>query len=181
MKVPTRRLLVAAASVLLVGTVIAGAALASPRPGPAELSPNAETRSDSVIVESLPGLVAAESEPQLASLRGLAPRPGAILQAAGPFDDRFRFEQLLLTGGEVTGAVRVTSDVSELLELVVVAGFYDAQGRLLGTHAFVHHQIDEPSRSAAPLEVTDFTIPVPRQWESQAVAAAVGVPVLVNE
>ena len=49
---------------------------------------------------------------------------------------------LRLDAAGVHGSATITSDVSDILELEVVAGFYDDQGRLLGTGRFVHH-LDE--------------------------------------
>jgi len=133
---------------------------------------------------SLPGLEPATAEPTLPGLATLAPDPGTVVQAAGPFDDRFRFERLRFGDGQVSGAVAVTSDVSELLELEVLAGFYDRDGSLVGTGRYVHH-LDEattdPGHEGAPAETHPFTVAVPDELADRAVAAAVGVPVLVNE
>lgn len=96
-------------------------------------------------------------------------------RAAGPFDERFVLSGLRLAGGVVTGTLTVTSDVSELIDLQVVAGFYDAQGRLLGTAVQERH--GEGSR---PDEVVPLRIAAPASART-AVSAAVGVPVLVNE
>ena len=81
--------------------------------------------------------------------------------SAGPFDDRFLLENLAFDGASVSGAVRVTSDVSAVLDLEVVAGFYDDKGALLGTGRFVHHLVDDGSHSGAPEELVTFTIAVP--------------------
>jgi hypothetical protein len=92
------------------------------------------------------------------------------------------FEGLAFEGQAATGTVRVTSDVSDLLELQVLAGFYDDRGNLLGTARFVHHLGTEGHEHAGPSEEGEaFTIPVPAGLGPQAVSAAVGVPVLVNE
>jgi hypothetical protein len=134
---------------------------------------------------SLPGLTPATREPELASLRTLHPAPGTVAEAAGPFDDRFEFRGLAFGADRVRGSVQVTSDVSDLLELEVVAGFYDARGRMLGIGRYVHH-LDEGSATAhddtgPPSETEGFQIPVPAPLRGSAVSAAVGVVVLVNE
>lgn len=131
---------------------------------------------------SFPGLAAAEGEPDLAGLQTRRPSPGQVLQVQGPFDDRLAFEGLALDGQAVTGAVRITSDVSDLLELQVLAGFYDDHGTLLGTARFEHHLGSEGhNHSGPPEEREEFSIPVPAEFKGTAVSAAVGVPVLVNE
>ena len=58
--------------------------------------------------------------------------PGSVRIAQGPFTDRVRLEHLKLAGGALRGEARASVDVSELLALTVRAGFYDAQGRLVG-------------------------------------------------
>ena len=131
---------------------------------------------------SFPGLAAAEGEPNLAGLQTARPAPGQVLQVQGPFDDRLAFEGLTFEGQAARGAVRITSDVSDLLELQVLAGFYDDQGALLGTARFEHHLGSEGhNQSGPPEEREDFSIPVPAEFKAKAVSAAVGVPVLVNE
>lgn len=131
---------------------------------------------------SFPGLAAAEGEPDLPALHTAAPAKGQILQAAGPFDDRFVLEELAFSGSAATGALKVTSDVSDLLELQVLAGFYDENGALLGMDRIVHHMGSEGhNHSGPPEEREKFTIPVPSDLQGKAVSAAVGVPVLVNE
>jgi hypothetical protein len=100
----------------------------------------------------------------------------------GPFDDRFVVEGLAFDGQAATGAVRITSDVSELLELQVLAGFYDDGGNFLGTARFVHHLGSDGHEHAGPSDEGEvFTIPVPDELKSRAASAAVGIPVLVNE
>ena len=76
----------------------------------------------------------------------------------------------------------MTSDVSDLLELEVVAGFYSSAGDLLGTGRFTFH-LDESHSTASgvPDEAMRFTIKVPASFQGAAVSAAVGIPVLVNE
>jgi hypothetical protein len=134
---------------------------------------------------SFAGLAHATGEPTLPSLQGLHPAPGRVAEAAGPFDDRFSFRGLAFDGVKVRGSATITSDVSDVLEFQAVAGFYDRNGRLLGTAQHVHHA-DETSGVAhsdagPPAETQRFAIAVPKQWRGVAVSAAVGVPVLVNE
>ncbi|MBC7441019.1 MAG: hypothetical protein H7311_00585, partial [Ramlibacter sp.] len=90
-------------------------------------------------------------------------------------------EGLAFDGAAVTGAVLVTSDVSDVLELQVLAGFYDAQGTLLGTDRFVHHLVEDGTHVGTPEERETFRIEVPAALAAQAVSVALGVPVLVNE
>ncbi|PKW26608.1 hypothetical protein [Phycicoccus duodecadis] len=136
---------------------------------------------------ALPGLVpAASADPGLISLASLHPAPGTVARAPGPFDDRFRLDGARLDGRSVRGTVTVTSDVSDLLELEVVAGFYDAEGRLLGTGRFVEHHEegagDEPHAAGGrPSEARAVSIPVPADLQGREVSAALGVTVLVNE
>jgi hypothetical protein len=134
------------------------------------------------VMTSFPDLTPATGEPVLASLDGLHPDPGAVVQAGGPFDDRFEFGTLAFDGTAVSGTVTITSDVSDLLELQVVAGFYGADGSLLGTGRFVHHAGgDAHAHSGPPSESEDFEIIVPAGLAQPAVSVGVGVPVLVNE
>ncbi|WP_144662940.1 hypothetical protein [Paenarthrobacter nicotinovorans] len=166
--------LVAASLAVLAVVVLGGRASFSASGGTAPMAAAAKT--------SFPGLVPAEGEPDLAGLQTTRPAPGQVLQVQGPFADRLVFEGLTFDGQAAIGAVRITSDVSELLELQVLAGFYDDQGTLLGTARFVHHLGSQGhSHSGAPEEREEFSIPVPAEIKAKAVSAAVGVPVLVNE
>ncbi|MGB4135621.1 MAG: hypothetical protein WA971_03590, partial [Microbacterium sp.] len=88
---------------------------------------------------------------------------------------------LTFDGSAVSGTLEVTSDVSDLLELVVVAGFYDADGRMVGTARFEEHAEGEHEHTGPPSEATSFRIEVPAGLPAAAVSAAAGVPVLVNE
>lgn len=155
-------------------TVTGSAGIADPGPVAAALPAAART--------SFPGLVAATGEPELASVRGAHPRIGQILQADGPFDDRFVLEDATFSGSAVSGVVRVTSDVSDVLELQVLAGFYDRHGKFLGTSRFVHHLgADGHAHAGAPQLREKFTVQVPAAMAHRAVSVAIGVPVLVNE
>ncbi|WP_369373770.1 hypothetical protein AB1046_07120 [Promicromonospora sp. Populi] len=130
-----------------------------------------------------PGLTAATGDPDLPGLATAHPEPGSVGVVAGPFDDRFELSGLgLADDGTVTGTVTITSDVSTLIELEVLAGFYDADGELLGTGRFVHHEAEGAhSHEGPPTPEEEFEIAVPDDIEGTVAAAAVGVPVLVNE
>lgn len=166
-------LAVSAAAVLVLGVALA--LLLDGRGEPAD--PQAAART------SFPDLTPATGEPTLPGLATASPAPGSVAQVPGPFDDRFRLERLVFDDRAVTGTVVVTSDVSDLLELEVLAGFYDREGTLVGTAREVHH-LDEstvaPDHEGPPDEDYAFEIAVPAGVDG-AVAAAVGVPVLVNE
>ena len=136
------------------------------------------------VATTLPGLAAPTGEPQLASIARIHPTAGAVVPAAGPFDDRFLLQDLRFDGAQVSGIVDVTSDVSEVLELQVLAGFYDVNGALLGTDRFVHHLTDDGGTdptTGTPQEHTVFSIAVPAGFAGRAVSVSLGVPVLVNE
>jgi len=131
---------------------------------------------------ALPGLPAVTGDPELAGLASAHPEPGVVAVVEGPFDDRFELRGLQLAGETVTGTVTVTSDVSELIELQVVAGFYDADGKLLGTGRFTHHAAEEDhGHTGPPSEEEAFEVVAPDDLAGTVAAAAVGVPVLVNE
>lgn len=144
------------------------------------------TAAPSAARTSLPGLKPAASEPGLPSLATLEPRPGAAVQAAGPFDDRFTLSALRFDGKAVHGTATITSDVSDILEFEALAGFYSSTGQLVGTGRFTYHLDegrDHPADNAdgTPSELESFSIQVPASLRGKAVSAAVGVPVLVNE
>lgn len=132
----------------------------------------------------LPGLEPATGEPELAGIDTATPAPGEVLQVAGPFDDRFTTDHLAVSEGAVSGRLLITSDVSEVLELQVLAGFYDAHGRFLGTGRAVYH-LDEaayhPEDAGPPSELQEFHVVAPQRYADEVAAATFGVPVLVNE
>ncbi|MCU1537690.1 MAG: hypothetical protein JWP82_2041 [Humibacillus sp.] len=133
---------------------------------------------------SLPGNVPASGEPELPSLSRLHPRPGAAVQAEGPFDDRFTLTGLRFDGRAVTASALITSDVSDVLELGALAGFYDERGVLIGTAPFGYHN-DESApadpHAGPPNELEEIRITVPKALQGTARSVAVGVTVLVNE
>jgi len=133
---------------------------------------------------TFPGLQPPTGDPSLPSLTALKPLPGTVVQAAGPFDDRFHFDQLTFDGRTVKGRAEVTSDVSDILELEVLAGFYDRGGALIGTARDTYHHdesVPDADHEGVPSQAHHFSIRVPKEFRGRAVAAAVGVPVLVNE
>lgn len=174
------RIILLAALVAVCLAVAAFAALGKQVP-PSPASGNQEPVA-AAAKTSFPGLIAATGEPTLNGMQTSRPSPGHVQQVAGPFDDRLVFEDLAFDGKQVTGAVRVTSDVSDLLELQVLAGFYDKSGAFLGTARFDHHLGSEGHGHAGPPEEREaFSIAVPAEFKAKAVSATVGVPVLVNE
>lgn len=58
----------------------------------------------------------------------------------------------------------------------MLVGFYDRQGSLLGTTSY-----DKHGEGSRPNEVVQFQVAAPAVVRAGAAAAAVGVPVLVNE
>jgi hypothetical protein len=136
-----------------------------------------------VVKTEFPGLVAPTGDPELPSLARLAPEAGTVALAEGPFDDRFHVNDLVFDGTSVSGSILIDSDVSEVINLEVIAGFYDISGALIGDGRFVlesNHGSPHAS-SGAPRESLTFQISVPVANVGRAVSVAVGVPVLVNE
>jgi hypothetical protein len=172
--------LVAAAAGAVVTWVVdqqggdAGSASASSRAGPSATGAPA-------VKTALPGLVAPTGDPMLPSLGRARPAAGAVVQAEGPFDDRLTLARLRLEGSRVTGSLTVTSDVSEILELQVLVGFYDRAGRVLGTNSYDRLEGHQDGHAGAPPEEVRFSVAVPRDLRDRVSSAAVGVPVLVNE
>ncbi|HIW28988.1 MAG TPA: hypothetical protein H9987_03100 [Candidatus Luteococcus avicola] len=174
---PTRRTVLTAALASLALGACSSEEVTAPDPSSAAMT-------------SFPSLTPASGDPTPASMATASPAAGQVVQVAGPFDDRFTLSGLTLDGSTVSGTLRITSDVSELLELQVVAGFHDASGRLLGTSRFTHH-LDgahtheeasaAPGASVDPHPSEEFEIKAPAGIASKVVSASVGVPVLVNE
>jgi hypothetical protein len=168
-----------AIAVVLAALALSACSTAAPEGGGAA-APGASP--SPVVTTSFPDLPAPTGDPELPGLATAAPAAGTVGRVPGPFDDRFRLAGLRFDGRAVSGGLDVTSDVSDLLELQVLAGFYDARGRLIGQGRFTHH-LDEDTHqdSGPPSEHERFSITVPARLRGKAVAAAVGVPVLVNE
>lgn len=137
-----------------------------------------------VVDTSFPDLAAPTGEPDLDGIDTADPAPGSVVSVAGPFDDRFVLSGLHIKDGTVSGRLHITSDVSEVLELQVLAGFYDARGDFLGSGRAVYH-LDEHSHhdehAGPPSELKLFEIAAPAAYAGKVAAASVGVPVLVNE
>jgi hypothetical protein len=177
---PVRRhRLIVLVAVLVVVVLGAAGAWWGSGSGGASRDPQAAART------SFPDLAPATGEPVLPSLATLSPPAGEVVQAEGPFDDRFYLQDLRLDDAKLTGTATITSDVSEILEFEALAGFYDREGQLRGTARHVYH-LDESTSDHAhdegtPDESHPFTIEVPEDLADIAVSAAVGVPVLVNE
>ena len=152
-------------------------------PGSASASSQAGPSGTGAAVKTtLPGLVAPTGDPMLPSLRRARPAAGTVVRAEGPFDDRLTLARLRLDRARVTGELTVTSDVSEILELQVLVGFYDRAGRLLGTNRYDRLEGHQDGHAgAAPPEEVRFSVAVPRDLRDRVASAAVGVPVLVNE
>ena len=174
---------------LALGLLLTGCTTATPDAEPqgvaqatATAQPTEETAAEptAVVRTAFPDLEAPEGEPELESIADARPAPGEVVQAEGPFDQRIVLEDLVFDGTGVSGEVVVTSDISELLALQVLAGFYDEQGNLLGTDRF-DHEPDAGHTHGGPSEPEEFAIMVPPEFADRAVSAAVGVPVLVNE
>ncbi|PUB25569.1 hypothetical protein C8K30_107322 [Promicromonospora sp. AC04] len=174
-----RAVVLSVAALLVAGAVGVGATLLVRGAGPgAEQVPDPASAART----AFPGLTAPTGDPELPGLATARPRPGTVAVVEGPFDDRLDLSGLRLAGNGVTGTVTVTSDVSELIELQVLAGFYDADGKLLGTGRFTHHAGEEDhGHTGPPSEEESFEVAVPDDLGGTVAAAAVGVPVLVNE
>jgi hypothetical protein len=178
----------AAGAILMLLLVLAAAWTVAVRIGSAPVRGDAPSASPDVRTDDsgartkLAGLTPPSGEPLLPGLATTHPAPGAIARLPGPFDERFTWSRLRLSDTGISGTVTITSDVSDVLELQVLAGFYDRNGRLLGSRRFVHHAVihDEGS-GTVPNETQDFAVALPPEWADRAVSAAVGVPVLVNE
>ena len=126
-----------------------------------------------VVPTTVPALSPAP-DPVLIALRSAAATRG-VGQVAGPFDDRFTVSGVRVAGGVLTGDLTITSDVSDIVDLEVLAGFYDRTGRLLTTASWTRHT--DGDSVGRPDEHVRFTVRGP----AGAAAVRFGVPVLVNE
>ena len=171
------------AAVIGTATLVAAVGIGTATLSQATSKASLETPRPSATVQtSFPGLAPAAGEPDLPGLQAAHPAAGQAIQVGGPFDDRFVLENTAFTGSAATGTIRITSDVSDLLELQILAGFYDEKGALLGTGRFEHHLGEEGhNHEGPPSETETFSIDVPANLAGKAVSAALGVPVLVNE
>lgn len=176
-----------AAAVAVAGVLGAGAGWVLGSSDGSAASAGSATQVDpaSAARTSFPGLAAATGDPVLPGLRTSAPAPGSVEPLAGPFDDRFTWQRLTLDDGTLRGSLLVTSDVSTLLELQVLAGFYDRAGDYLGSGRFTYH-LDESEHggeehAGPPSELSEVRVLAPARIRDRVAAAVVGVPVLVNE
>ncbi len=130
----------------------------------------------------LPGLTPASGEPTLPGFATARPAEGTVARVPGPFDERYAWSGLHFADGRLSGDLTVTSEVSDVLELVVLVGFYDAEAHLIATRRMVrHHTLHADPAIGVPDESQHVVVTVPARVRATAVAAAVGVPVLVNE
>ncbi len=159
-----------------LGCLVAAGIGAAASLGVASMQSGAPAEARTAAVSALSGRVVPTGDPVLPGTRSAKPRPGSVVEVAGPFDDRFSVSHLDLRDGRVTGVLTVTSDVSELIDLQVLAGFYDARGTLLATSTY-----DKHGEGARPDEVVHFAVAAPDGVASRVASASVGVPVLVNE
>ena len=171
----------AAAVATCVVAAAAGGGVTWALAAPDSSSHQAPAAEPSAARTSFAGLAPAAGEPTLPGLGSAAPAPGRVGRVAGPFDDRFTLSGLRLSDGRVTGRLRVTSDVSDLLELQVLVAYYDRTGALLGVRRSTHHATDEHAHTGPPSEVERFAVTAPARFRDEVRSAAVGVPVLVNE
>lgn len=148
----------------------------------ADDTPAAEQTPTGPVVQTSLGLPTPTGDPELAGIRDLAPAPRTVGRLTGPFDDRFTVQGVRFDGTALRGRLTITSDVSEILALQVLGGFYDAKGAYLGEARwnFVppeegHHEEGHPEESVA------FVVTVPKALRTQAAAASYGVTNLVNE
>ena len=131
---------------------------------------------------ALPGLTPASGEPTLPGFTTARPAEGTVARVSGPFDERYTWSGLHFADGRLSGDLTVTSDVSDLLELEVLVGFYDTDGQLLDIRRVVrHHTLHQDTGGHVPEESMRVVVDVPHNLRTDSVAAAVGVPVLVNE
>ncbi|MCW2778012.1 MAG: hypothetical protein JWN17_1737 [Frankiales bacterium] len=133
-----------------------------------------------------PQLAAATTSPEPgpaaapATLDSPVPR-GTVSREPGPFDDRFRLTGTRLAADGVHTRVDVTSDVSDVLALEVVAHFYDARGALLGSGRATHSDEEMVAHGGTPDEHVELLVPTTPAWASRVTSAVLSVPVLVNE
>lgn len=145
-------------------------------------SPVAEQTPTGPVVQTSLGLPTPTGDPELPGLRELSPAPDSVGRLVGPFDDRFTTQGVRFDGRALRGRLTVTSDVSEILALQVLGGFYDARGAYLGEARwdFVppeegHHEEGHPEESVS------FVVPVPAALRTRVASASYGVTNLVNE
>ncbi len=175
-----RQLAIGVAALVLVGAAVA-VPLARGDDAPVPLDPT-------TLVPTLDPVDAERFPDQLDAV----PPSGTAVQLSGPFDEGVALDGLALaptdaTGGPAAvGAVQVTRDVSTLIVLELRAGFYDAEGRLLGSDRLVLRQPDFTRAYEAGVIAAPYNAPLPFRIEAPpaaagAASAVVALPVLVNE
>lgn len=173
-----RLIALAVAGLLALGAGAAATAMVDRSDGGAP----APTDVAQVVTTSLPGLSASSTDPGLAAQH---PAPGTVAQAPGPFDDRFTLEGARFDRTGVSATVHITSDVSELMDLQVQVGFYDARGQLLGSSQWEQHgdghTSDDEGHIGPPEQRHPVSVALPAGLSGRAVSAALAVTVLVNE
>lgn len=135
-----RRRIIVPASLLTAALALSGILLITAPQSSGSASATADRPVSAAAKTSFPGLAAAKGEPELPGLHTPGPGKGQVVQVPGPFDDRFVLEDLAFNGTAVTGTLSTTGATSSLLDLQVLAGFYNDNGTLLGTARFDHHQ-----------------------------------------
>lgn len=181
----SRALLTAAAAAVVLGVGAGAVAVSADTGGPDD---GATTVDVAAVQYPVPSTDQAPPPARLQDVPGAV--PGAVVLSDGPFSDRVRLDGAALstTGSAVTGALVVTSDVSELLELTVTAWFYDAGGALVGTgqqvldaepHSDAEHGAEHGV--ATRVEGEPVVLDVRAPAGVRAASAVLSVPVLVNE
>ena len=145
-------------------------------------TPVAEQTPTGPAVQTSLGLPTPTGDPELPGLRDLSPAPDSVGRLDGPFDDRFTATGVRFDGGALRGRITITSDVSEILALQVLGGFYAADGTYLGEARwdFVPPE-DEHHAEGHPEESVAFVVKVPSALRAKAASASYGVTNLVNE
>ena len=156
-------------------------------PGPGPAAGAAAVLDPATLVPEVgPADITAEVPPRLDPV----PAPGAATLLPGPMSRTVAVEGLALEAGErpaAVGTVRVVQDISTVIILELDAGFYDAQGALLGVERLVLRQPDfTRAWEAGTIEAQygaalPFRIEAPDGLGPQVSSVAVAVPVLVNE
>lgn len=108
------------------------------------------------------------------------PMPGTVTVVQGPFSDRFSLTDVRLMQRTVAARLKVTSDVSELIDLELSVAFYDASGHLLGIARTTYAEGD--GADGKPL-AESAGVPLTVAWKGRGTPASalLSVPVLVNE
>jgi len=177
-RVSPRRLLALAAIAGLVALAV-GVPFAQRERGPAPAPDPAS------LVPSIPAVTEQDLLP--ASLPGPA-APGSVQLVPGPFADAAAIDALVLqSDGSVTGTARVLRDVSELIEMNLFIGWYDADGALLAGRPLVLSQPDFTQAFQAGITdslyngVLPWQVEAPAEITPQVSSAVVRLVSVVNE